>query len=201
MNNNCGGCNGSGRISVAGITTWCDRCNGTGDGIYACENCSGVGHITIDGIETGCAACTGSGYNNQTRTAMDELIKYQIKLGDLGFTLNSDRTYSKEYATADGRLVRLSPNFDKGISLDSQYALSSFTVITVTTVPVVNGSIESGAIPKECASDISALTYSMSPKTRDIKEDMVVTAVCSVCSKQVSSFMFTDSKHYCLSCI
>src|SRR3990167_8956282 len=98
--------------------------------------------------------------------ALQDLIAYQELLGELGFTIDGDGTYWKDYGLINGGRARIVPLFDKGISLDTSYCLSAISVSNERVVPIESGKLISfEQIPNECMQDVTRMIALMAPQS------------------------------------
>jgi len=142
-------------------------------------------------------------YNNQMDMAMQSLMAIQNVMGELGFILNGDNTYYKDYALMDGSIMRLTPVFDRGTSMNVDYRLVGFNINTMKFVSITNGTLESpNAVPRDCTGDVSRIIETVGflekkPQT----ESFIVVVPCSDCGNEVNSYLQFGTKFRCLKCV
>lgn len=140
---------------------------------------------------------------DQADEAMDTLRAVQSLMGQLDFTMTADGSYYKNYGIGDDSVMQLVPVFDKGISLDVSYKLVGFNMVTSRRVHIVEGlpaPVES--FPIECVDDVKSIVQSLAPGSRtQLTETYMVTAVCSMCDNEVSSYVQQSGQFTCLKCM
>jgi hypothetical protein len=140
---------------------------------------------------------------NQREDAMSTLQTAQLLLGQLGFTLNGDGSYHKDYGTTDGSIVRLIPVFDKGISLDVAYRLTGFTVIHQKQIHFVDGlPAQVEEFPMETMADVKNLVSGLAPSSRSqMTDSYMITISCCQCGNDAESFIQLKGQYTCLKCV
>lgn len=142
---------------------------------------------------------------NQQSDAINNLLVVQDLLGGLGFTLTSDNSYYKDYGLVDGTIMRLIPVFDKGISLDMAYKLVGFNITSTKYIPAVSDlhwSSVTGDVPAECKNDVSVIMRTIgSIDRKPLTENFMITAICSACNDEASSFFRVKGKDICVKCM
>lgn len=138
-----------------------------------------------------------------SKESLDELVYYQVLLGELGFTISGDGSYYKDYGLLDGSILRLVPNFDTGISLDSKFRLSAITINSSKTVPILEGGqTRLNEFPRECMGDVMQMMATMAPQSRmPLQETFIITEHCTMCGDKVSSFFKKQEETLCLDCL
>lgn len=189
---NCKQCNGTG-FGSDDFEQFCPSCRGTGLAASVCEACGGAGKVYAldDPAERKCQQCDGTGYTYEARSALDNLLRAQQVFGKLEFTLNSDRTYSKEYAVGTNGIVKIVPIFDTSMN---GYKLTGFNAIYAQRIGL-NEYSKSSLLPKECKEDLTSIIISLTKKI--IQEKHIIEVQCSKCNKISTSFVDLD----CYTCI
>lgn len=140
---------------------------------------------------------------NQQEQALDTLIAVQSLMGQLGFTMTSDGGYYKDYGVGDDSYARLTPIFDKGISLDMSYKLVGFNLSVNKQVHIVEGlPAPLEEFPIECVDDVKNVVANLAPGSRtQMVESFMVTATCSMCGNDVASYLHNKDGYTCLKCM
>lgn len=140
---------------------------------------------------------------NQQEQAIDTLLAVQSLMGQLGFTMTSDGGYYKDYAVDGDSIVRLTPVFDRGISLDMSYRLVGFDMTTRKQIHIVEGlpaPIEQ--FPIECVDDVKNVVTSLAPGSRtQMVESFMVMVTCNMCGNEVASYLHNKNGYTCLKCM
>jgi hypothetical protein len=138
----------------------------------------------------------------QQQQSIDGLIKIQELLGELGFTLTPDGYY-KDYASANNTLTRIVPVFDKGMSIDMQYALSGLSITGHETIPIISGlQIEFAKVPAECREDVMRMLAELAPGALVSKEEtFIVNMICTECKDNVHSYISLKGVVTCINCL
>ncbi len=139
---------------------------------------------------------------NNKQQALDSLTKIQILLGDLGFTLTHDG-YHKYYGLLDGSTVKVTPVFDKGLSIDLQYNLSALAVEGQQLISIARGQpVALDRVPSEARTDVMRMLAELAPDALLPKtESFILTMTCSECTEVVSSYFVREGDVKCLKCL
>lgn len=139
---------------------------------------------------------------SQKQQALDSLVKIQVLLGELGFTLMQDG-YFKDYGTVNGSVVRIAPIFDRGLSLDLQYNLSALCVTGQETITIERGQpVALDRVPSEARTDVMRMLAELSPGALLPKtETFIMIMTCSSCADVVSSYFVNEGEVKCLKCL
>ena len=134
--------------------------------------------------------------------AMDSLVKIQTLLGELGYTLDK-QGYYKDYGLLNGSLTRITPIFDKGMSVDLQYNLSALSIAGHEIISIVHGQpVALDKIPSEARTDVMRMLAELAPGALLPKsESFILTMSCSSCKEVVSSFFSNKGEVQCLKCL
>lgn len=141
--------------------------------------------------------------NNQLDDTMDSLIKTQVLLGDLGFTLTSSNNYYKDYAAVDGSSFRLTPIFDNGLAQDKSWKLVAIDISSYKRIELdPSKPAPLHEFPKECLDDVSTMLIKLAPDVAKIAKRHVhiITAECNKCNLHSESFVHIRGRTLCLSC-
>lgn len=140
---------------------------------------------------------------NQQVEAMSMLQTVQLLLGQLGFTLNGDGSYYKDYGLNDGSAVRVVPVFDRGISIDVSYKLVGFNLTSSRRVQFVDGlPAPMEEFPFETVDDIRSLVTGLAPSSsQQMSDTHMIMATCSQCGNEVESFLHIKNAYTCLKCL
>lgn len=139
---------------------------------------------------------------NQKQHAIKSLEKIQLLLGELGFVLTPEG-YHKDYGLLNGATVRISPIFDKGMSMDMQYNLTALSIAGHEVVPIVTGQpVALDKVPGEARVDIMRMLAELAPDALMPKtESFILTMMCIECKETVSSFFNLKGTVKCLDCM
>lgn len=135
--------------------------------------------------------------------ALDDLIKAQVTLGDLGFTLLPNNTYYKDYGLVNGGIVRIVPIFDKSISLAKEYSLVALEIVDYDRIEInSNEPIALEKFPMECMEDVTSILARLVPEVAmaQRKQTFIINADCSECKRNVHSFIKLGDVVTCLPC-
>lgn len=136
------------------------------------------------------------------KQAMDSLVKIQVLLGELGYTLDK-QGYYKDYGILNGSLTRITPIFDKGISIDLQYNLSALSIAGHEIISIIHGQpVALDKIPGEARADVMRMLAELAPGALLPKfESFILTMSCATCKEVVSSFFSNKGEVQCLKCL
>jgi len=139
-----------------------------------------------------------------TKQSLENLIFAQDSLGGLGFTLQSNGVYYKDYVTVNGDNIRISPVFDSGTASAMTHELVAIDVVGHYRLPISHKkdfSLEK--VPRECLDDVQTILVKFVPDmVLDKKPEVhIITALCKKCKKLSPSFLKIGDKVTCIKCI
>ncbi len=139
---------------------------------------------------------------NNKKQALASLENIQLILGELGFTLTPEG-YCKEYGKVDGGTIKITPVFDKGLSVDMHYDLSALEISGSGIILIQSGQpIALDRVPSEARSDVMRMLAELAPGALLPKtENFILTMVCNECKDVVSSFFSLEGTVKCLKCL
>jgi hypothetical protein len=141
--------------------------------------------------------------DNQGYEAFDDLVQVQDVLGKLGFTLTANQTYHKDYGTANGTIIRISPIFDRGTPFDTRFKLCGINVSSNYTVNIVAGTpVEWRDIPKEAVEDTMSMVAQLTTMGRDVpEENHIMVTRCNHCNSDSPDYLTTENGPVCMECV